>query len=177
MFGSGKGKYLTEICWKLSIFASKALISCIFPKNIINFCNFPKIYVCTMFLIKAFFPETWKRPKNVHSLPRIVYFKSPSDLSSFFQWKRLLKGCSELIFVFSLLNLYLQNNFNQNIVHKSGLTTQKNKVKVPCLSQINQPLPVPYSHASPKRNSVFSLPSVSNCLKIIINKLFINTSQ
>ena len=118
MSGCGKGKYLTKICWKLSIFDSKALISCIFPKNIINFCNFPKIYVCTMFLIKAFFPETWKRPKNVHSLPRIVYFKSPSDLSSFFQWKRLLKGCSELIFIFSLQNLYLHNNFNQKIVHK-----------------------------------------------------------
>ena len=91
--------------------------------------------------------------------------------------KRLLQGCSELIFVFSLQNLYLHNNFNQNMVHKSGLTTQKNKVKVPCLSPVNQLLPVPYSHASLKRNSVFSLPSVSNCSKIIINKFFINTNQ
>ena len=40
MSGCGKGKYLTEICWKLSIVDSKALISCIFPKNIVNFCDF-----------------------------------------------------------------------------------------------------------------------------------------
>ena len=37
---SGKGKYLTEICWKLLIDASKALISCIFPENITIFCEF-----------------------------------------------------------------------------------------------------------------------------------------
>ena len=40
MSGCGNGKYLTEICWKLSIFASKALISCIFPKNITDICDF-----------------------------------------------------------------------------------------------------------------------------------------
>ena len=40
MSGCGKGKYLTKICWKLSIFDSKALISCIFPKNVTHFCDF-----------------------------------------------------------------------------------------------------------------------------------------
>ena len=37
MPGCGKDKYLTEISWKLTIFAFKAFISCIFPKNITNF--------------------------------------------------------------------------------------------------------------------------------------------
>ena len=43
MSGCGTGKYLTEICWKLSIVDSKALISCIFPKNVVNFCDFLEI--------------------------------------------------------------------------------------------------------------------------------------
>ena len=34
-----------------------------------------------------------------------------------------------------------------------------------------------YSHTSPKRNSIFSLPSIFNWLKIIINKFFINTAS
>ena len=139
---------------------------------------FLKTHVFTMFSIKVFFPGTWKRPKIVHSLPEKWYISSSQVIYLHFsRKKRLLQGCSELIFVFSLQNLYLHNNFNQNVVHKSGLTTQKNKVKVPCLSPVNQLLPVPYSHASLKRNSVFSLPSVSNCSKIIINKFFINTNQ
>ena len=44
-------------------------------------------------------------------------FQVPSDLSSFFQWKKLLKGRAELIFLFSLQNLYLHKNFNEKIVH------------------------------------------------------------
>ena len=36
-------------------------------------------------------------------------------------------SCSELIFIFSLWNLYLQSSLNQKIVHKiKHLTTQKN---------------------------------------------------
>ena len=40
MSGCGNGKYLIEICWKLLIFASKALISCVFPKTVTTFCDF-----------------------------------------------------------------------------------------------------------------------------------------
>ena len=51
-------------------------------------------------------------------------------------------SCSELIFIFSLWNLYLQSSLNQKIVHKiKHLTTQKT-VKVPCLSLVNQLLRV-----------------------------------
>ena len=49
---------------------------------------------------------------------KMIYFKCPSDLSSFFLRKRVLKGCAELISIFSRQNLYLHNNFNEKIVHK-----------------------------------------------------------
>ena len=113
MSGCGKGKYLTKICWKLSIFDSKALISCIFPKNIINFCDFLEnacmYHVFNQNILSRDLKIAQKCPQFAR---KMVYFNSLSDLSSFFQWKRLLKGCSELIFIFSLHNLYLHNNFN-----------------------------------------------------------------
>ena len=81
-----EGKYLTEILSKLPIFASKAFVSCIFPKNITNFSW--KTHVCTMFLIKKFFPWAWKSPKNAHCLPGKGYISHPQVIIFFFLVKK-----------------------------------------------------------------------------------------
>ena len=48
-----------------------------------------KTLVCTMYLIKRFFPWAWKSTKNAHCLPGKDKSTSPRDLSSFFHWKKL----------------------------------------------------------------------------------------
>ena len=145
MSGCGKDKYLNEICWKLSIFASKALVSCILLKNN-KFLWFSwKHMYLPCFQSKHSSQGLAKGLKMSLFASKMVYFKIPSDLSSFFLWKRLLKGCSELIIVFLLQNLYLYT--------------------------------VRYSHTSPKTNSIFSLPSVSNLSKMFINNFFVNINQ
>ena len=91
MSGCGKDKYLTKNLLITANIASKALISCIFPTNITNFCDFPeKAHVCT---IKTFFPGAWKRPENVHCLQGKGYVNLtfPSELSSFFPVKKFAK--------------------------------------------------------------------------------------
>ena len=106
----------------------KALISCIFPKNITDFCDFlENIYMYHVFNQNILLRNLKKFLKCSLFARKMVYFMSPSDCSSFLQWKRLLKGCSELIFLFSLQNLYLYNNFNQKIVHKIFHLTTKLK--------------------------------------------------
>ena len=90
MSGCGKRKYLTKICWKLSIFGSKALISCIFPKNVTNFCDFLE----NTFMYHVFNQNILSRDlKKVYRCPlfarKMIYFMSPKDLTSFFQWKIL----------------------------------------------------------------------------------------
>ena len=68
-----------------------------------------------MFLIKTFFPWAWKSPKNVQCLPGKGYISHPQVIYLHFSSE---KSWSELIFIFSLQNLYLHNNFNQKIDHK-----------------------------------------------------------
>ena len=119
MSGCGKDKYLTEICWKLLTFASKALISSIFPKNVTNFCDFLEntcmYHVFNQKVLPRYFKRAWNCPLFARQM---VYFTSPKDLSLFFRWKRPSKGCSELMFIFPLQKLYLHDSFNQKIVHK-----------------------------------------------------------
>ena len=86
------------------------------------------------------------------------------------------KSYSQLIFMFSFQNLYLHNDFNQKIVH-TGLTTQKNKVKIPCLSTVNQLLRGLLMHKPPEKLSIFSLLSVSNSSKNNINKFFVKKAS
>ena len=90
MSGCGKGKYLTKICWKLSIFDSKALISCIFPKNVTNFCDFLENTCMYHVFNQNILPRDLKK---VYKCPlfarKMIYFMSPKDLTSFFWWKIL----------------------------------------------------------------------------------------
>ena len=147
MPGCGKGKYLTEICWKLLIFASEPLISCILSINI-NFCDFLENTQMHHVFNQNIFPRDLKKALKCPKFARkMVYFKSPIDLSSFFQWKRL--------FWTDFLILPSEPIFTQQFQSKN----------------------CSWSGSSPKRNSIFFLSSVSNWSKIIISNFFINTSQ
>ena len=124
MAGCGKGKYMTKIYWKMPIFASKPLISCIFSENITNFCDFLEKHI--YLLIKIFFPWAWKRPKNAQCWPEKGYISCPQVIYFHFSTE---KSRSELIFIFSFQNLYLHINFNEKIVHKVVWQNKKTKLK------------------------------------------------
>ena len=70
--GNGS-KHFPEIYWELPIFSSAAVISYIFSKNIKDWWFSWKRHICTIFLVKTFFPWDWNRPKNVQCLPRKGY--------------------------------------------------------------------------------------------------------
>ena len=149
---------MTEISWKLLIFASKAFISCIFPKNN-KFSWFSwKIHVCNMLLIKKFFPWAWKSPENTHCLPRKkVYFMFPCDLCSFFQWKKLFWTDfhifpSEPSYIYTTISI-------KKLFIKWCNSTEKQSCS---LFVIGKSAALCTAHKPPEKLSIFSQPSASN---------------
>ena len=71
------------------------------------------------------------------------------------------KSCSELIFIFSCPSwTYIyHNNFNQKMFMKwfHNIAAQKNIVKVPCFSMVNQLLYVLLKHKPPEKLSTVNI--------------------
>ena len=123
-----------NICWKLETFASKALISCIFPLNITNFFWFSwKTHVCTMFLIKIFFPWDYKRPKNNQCLPGKRYISCPQVIYLHFSSEI---SCFELSFIYPF-RTYIYTTISIKKLFINWLNNTR-KTKVPCLWLLNQ---------------------------------------
>ena len=92
------------------------LLLSIYFFNIANFFAFlKKTHVYTMFVIEKFFSWAWKSLKNAHCLPGKGYISCPQVIYLHFSSE---KSCFERIFIFSLPELYLYNDFNQKIIHK-----------------------------------------------------------
>ena len=171
----GNGKYLTKLCWKLSIFVSKALVSCIFPKNIANFCDFIENTYMGHSLNQNIPPKDLKECPLFAS--KMVYFTSPKWFIFIVPVKKAVKKLLWTDFHILPSESISTKQFQLKTCPLSGLTTQENKVRVPSLSLVNQLHSVWYSHASHQTNSIFSLQSVSTWSKIIIDNFFINASQ
>ena len=75
MPGCGKDKYLTTISWKLPILASKAFISCIFPKNITIFCDF---------LEKHMYAPCFQSKHSSHGLEKVLKMPTFSQKKDIF---------------------------------------------------------------------------------------------
>ena len=132
-----------------------------------------KTHVCTMFLIKTFFPGIWKRPKMSTVCQENGIFYVLKWFIFIFWLKKTVKKLSTTGFPIFPSDLLSTQQFQSK---KLFIKWFNNKVKVPCLSLVNQLLRALLTYKPPE-NSIFSLPSVSNWSKIITNNSFIDASQ
>ena len=147
-----------------------------FSKKKIFFLWFSlKTHVCTMFLIKTFFIWDWKRPKNAQCVPgkgsishlQKMYLHFSSEIS-----------CFELIFIFSPFRTYSYTTISIKKTVHNVVLKQKNKVKIACLSPVNQLLCVLLTNHLQWNCRYFHYHQFpTDQMKSNINNFFINTSQ
>ena len=152
----GKANIWPKSAEKLLIFAAKVLISCIFPKNITNFCDFFE-KTCTYHVFdQNILSRSWKRRKNVNCWSGKWYILRPQKIYIHFSSE---KGCWKAVltwFSYFTSEPISTQQFQSKNCPWSSLTTQKTKVKGPCLTPLNQLLRVLLTYEPPEKPNIFS---------------------